>query len=79
MESRSSWQELATLAAGLFDDVGALQLAELELLLGVALQDQQLDNQERDVLRRVFDAIEEQAVEPACWQRIQVARQRHQL
>jgi hypothetical protein len=52
---------------------------ELNYLLGLALKDGEIDDDERNVLANVFARIDQDAVKPHVWERIQAVRQKYDI
>lgn len=75
----SSYLELAYSSIRIFANDGKLDLTELNFLLGLALKDGQVDDDEKRVLRRIFEQAEEAGVDPIVAGRIRAARRKHGL
>jgi hypothetical protein len=71
--------ELAYAALAVFADDGKLDLGELNSLLGLALRDGKITDEERRVLISLFSRIREIDVEPAVWERIRAVKLQHGL
>ena len=63
--------EIAMAAAKCFADDGTLDLGELNVLLGLALRDGQIDEEERRVLGDVLCRVSEANVTSVVWGRVQ--------
>ncbi len=77
MSDTPSHIELAYSAIPVFADDGTIDLGELNFLLGVALKDGEIDEEERIVLRSIFDKVSEDEVSPIVWDRISKVREQH--
>ena len=78
-ETDSKWMEIAYGAIGVFADDGTMDLNELNFLLGLALKDGVIDDDEKRVLRNIFKRVSEAEVTPTVWARIQDVRQKHDI
>ena len=54
-----------------FADDGTIDAAELALLEKLALQDRQIDVEERDVLANIFARVTPEQVDPSLWLEIE--------
>ena len=79
MEQDSSYKELAYSALAVFGGDGAIDMAELGLLMGMALRDNRIDEDERHILATIFDQVSEADVVPKVWARIQDIRKKHSI
>ena len=78
MATPKSYIEIAFNSVQVFTDDGQLDIAELNFLLGLALRDQVVDEDEKRVLGNVFRRAEEAGtLAPAVRRRIQEARELH--
>ncbi|MCW8129404.1 MAG: hypothetical protein KIS92_03385 [Planctomycetota bacterium] len=68
------WRTMVFTAKNIFADDGTVDMAELNFILGLALRDGKIDDDEKTVLRNVFEKVKEEEVSPATWQRIQEIR-----
>ncbi|NJL29250.1 MAG: hypothetical protein HC897_15900, partial [Thermoanaerobaculia bacterium] len=66
--------ELAYSAIRIFANDGTLDMEELNFLLGLALKDNVINDDERRVLRNIFKQAEETRLSPAVAARIREAR-----
>jgi hypothetical protein len=71
--------EIAFESVRVFTNDGNLDLAELNFLLGLALRDDQVDDDEKRVLAKVFSQAELGTLSPLVRQRIADARARHAI
>ena len=79
MEKNSSYIELAYSSIPVFADDGTLDLEELNFLLGLALKDGEVDDDEKRVLRNIFKQVAESEVTPKVWARINEIKQKYEL
>ena len=70
MEKTSSSIELAYSSIPVFADDGALDMEELNFLIGLALKDGQIDEEEKRVLGNIFAQVSQNDVAPKVWARI---------
>jgi len=71
--------ELAYASFAVFADDGTIDAGELNFILGLALQDGKISEEERRILNNVFNRIHEEDVSSAVWERIQAVRMQHGL
>jgi hypothetical protein len=71
--------ELAYTSFAVFADDGAIDMEELNFLLGIALRDGKISDDERDILANVFNRIQEGDVSAKVWSRIQEVRRVHSI
>ncbi|UXI68158.1 hypothetical protein [Tahibacter amnicola] len=69
--------EIAFRSINVFADDGQLDVGEINFLLGLALRDQTIDDDERRVLAKVFSEAEKSALPPAVQTRIDEVRRKH--
>lgn len=69
--------ELAYSSIRVFTDDGQMDLAELNFLLGLALRDSRIDDDEKRVLASVFAQAEKGGLSEAVKARIAEARHQH--
>jgi hypothetical protein len=79
MAKESSYIELAYSAIPVFADDGTLDMEELNFLLGIALKDGQIDEDEKRVLQNVFKQVEEHEVTPKVWARINEIKKKYSI
>jgi hypothetical protein len=72
-----SYIEIAYESVKCFTDDGKLDLTELNFLLGLALRDDNIDDDEKRVLAKVFSQAELGTLAPVVRQRIADARAKH--
>jgi len=73
----NSHLEIAIGSIKCFTDDGTLDLGELNFLLGLALRDNKVDEEEKRVLSSILDKVSESTVQPSVWQRIQDAKKKY--
>lgn len=71
--------EIAYSSIKVFSNDGSLDLGELNFLLGLALRDSVVDEDEKRVLRKVFSQAEQGKLSPLVKQRIDDARRQHAI
>ena len=76
-ETDSKWIEIAYSAIRVFADDGTLDLGELNFLMGLALKDGKVDEDEKRVLRNIFDKVNRRDVTSLVWSRMEEARRKH--
>ena len=72
-----SHTEIAFASIRCFSDDGTLDVNELNFLLGLALRDNVVDEDEKRVLNNIFSKVSEHEVTAEVWQRIATIRQEH--
>jgi hypothetical protein len=77
MAKPKSYIEIAFESIKVFTDDGRLDLGELNFLLGLALRDDHVDDDERRVLGRVFAQAEKGQMADVVRERIDEARQKY--
>lgn len=75
----SAYIELAYSAIKIFANDGTIDMNELNFLLGLALKDNQIDEDERRVLANIFDKAESTKLSAAVRWRIRDARRKHSI
>ena len=78
-KQKSGAVELAYKSIGVFANDGKLDLQELNFLLGIALADGEIDDDEKRVLASIFKRVDEEQVSSAVWARIQEVRSKYGL
>ena len=71
--------ELAYSSIQVFADDGTIDMGELNFLMGIALRDQKIDDDERRVLQNIFKQVSEDRVTPQVWERIQAIRKKYDI
>jgi len=79
MNETSSWMDLAVACIPMFANDGTLDESEVEVLLGIALRDGIVDADERRVLSRIFDRVEERDTPAGAWTRILEIRSQYSI
>ncbi len=74
-----SYLELAYSAIKVFADDGTVDLGELNFLLGVALRDGEIDDDEKRVLGNIFDHAEKTKLSLAMRARIREVRRKYSI
>jgi hypothetical protein len=74
-----SYIELAYSSIRVFTDDGQMDLGELNFLLGLALRDARIDEDEKRVLRKVFAQAEQGRLTAAVVARIAEVRRQHAI
>lgn len=69
--------EIASACVGCFTDDGTLDLGELDFLLGIALRDGVIDDDEKRVLGNIFRQVSRSDVSQQVWDRITEVKARH--
>lgn len=78
--SESKWKEMMNYAnLEVFANDGTLDRDELGFLMGLALQDEVLDDREKTVLKAVFDRVPLNDVDAQVKERMQAIREKHGL
>ena len=76
-EEGSSYLELAYSSIKIFANDGTVDMEELNYLIGMAMRDGHLDDDEKRVLGRIFDQAEKTRLRLAVRTRIGELRRRH--
>lgn len=71
--------EIALESIKVFLNDGTLDVSELNFLLGLALRDQQIDADEKRVLKSIFVQAEKSGLAPAVRARIEEVKLKHGL
>ncbi len=79
MGNMDSHLEIAIASIKCFTDDGTLDQGELSFLLGLALRDNIVDDEEKRVLNNIFSQVTEDTVRPVVWNRIQEARKKYNI
>ena len=74
-----SHTEIAVASIRCFSDDGTLDIGELNFLLGLALRDGVVDDEEKRVLNNIFSKVGQTDVTPIVWDRIKEINQQHNL
>ena len=70
---------IAALSIRCFTDDGTLDLKELDQLLGIALLDKVIDDDERRVLRNIYFNISEGYVDKETWVKMKRIRRKYEI
>lgn len=76
-DSAGHLDDLAYAAHHCLADDGTLDMAELNLLVGLALRDRVVDDDERRLLAQLFDGLTADQVPALVWERILTVRSRY--
>ena len=74
-----SHQEIALSSIECFRNDGTLDLEELSFLMGLALRDDHVDDDERRVLGNIFKQISQSEVSHTVWQRILDIKEKYEI
>ena len=74
-----SHTEIAVASIRCFSDDGTLDIGELNFLLGLALRDGVVDDEEKRVLNNIFSKVGQTDVTPIVWDRIKEIKQQHNI
>ena len=77
MAETPSHIELAYSSIPVFADDGTIDMEELNFLLGIALRDGKIDDDEKRVLKNIFDKVPKNNVSPKVMERITEVRQKY--
>ena len=77
MTEMKSHLEIAIASIKCFTDDGTLDAHELGFLLGLALRDDKVDEDEKRVLADIFSRVTQAQVSPVVWQRIEAAKAKY--
>lgn len=79
MSNSTSHIDIAVASIGCFADDGTLDMGEVKHLVGLALRDDVIDNEEKRVLKNVFSKVRQSDVEEEVWKFIQEIKQKHDI
>ena len=71
--------EIAIASIQCFTDDGTLDMGELNFLLGLALSDNKVDDEEKRVLGNIFSQVKRNEVRPVVWERIQEVKKKYSI
>ncbi len=74
-----SHQEIALSSIRCFRNDGTLDLAELNFLMGLALRDKVVDDDEKRVLNNIFKQVTRSDVSEEVWERIQSIKEKYEI
>ncbi len=77
MSSEHSHIKIAYSAIRVFADDGTLDLEELNFLMGLALQDGIIDDEEKRVLGNIFNQLSQADVSAKVWERMMQIRAKY--
>ena len=75
----SSYLQMAYSSVKVFADDGKLDTCELNYLLGLALKDGEIDEDEKRVLRNIFKQIEMDSITPVLRERINAVKEKFSI
>ena len=78
-EDTSSWRKLADSVICIFGKDGTIDMDELNYLMTVALEDNVIDEKEKNVLKGIFAQITEDMVSVEVWAKIQEIRKEYSI
>ena len=73
----SASTDIALSSIQIFMNDGTIDIHELEHMLGLALRDGVMDEDEKHVLKNVFSKVAEHEVAPEVWARMQEIREKY--
>ena len=79
MAGTSSHSEIAATAIKCFADDGNLDLGELNVLIGLALRDNEITDEERRIVGDILIKLTPSNVTPVVWKRVLEIQERHNL
>ena len=79
MNKAKSHIEIAYESIAVFADDGQIDIGEINFLLGLALRDNTVDEDERRVLGRIFAEAEKSALPTSVQERIDEVRAKHAI
>jgi hypothetical protein len=71
--------EIAIASIHCFTDDGTLDIGELNYLLGLAMRDGVMDDEEKRVMSNIFSKVTSNDVSGITWDRMQSIRKEHSL
>jgi len=78
MKETNSHGEIAAAATKCFVD-GNLDLGELNVLIGLALRDNEISKEERLIVGDIISSLSESNVTPVVWKRVQEIGRRYNI
>ncbi|MDH4127944.1 MAG: hypothetical protein OEV44_04270 [Spirochaetota bacterium] len=78
-DKTSNWKKLADSVISIFSNNGTIDMDELNYLMSVALEDNVIDEKERNVLKGIFAQISKEMVSAEVWAKIQEIRKQHSI
>ena len=76
-KENSSYLEMAYSSVNVFSDDGKLDESELNFLLGLALKDGEIDDDEKRVLKNIFDQIKDDSISVLMQDRLKAVREKY--
>ncbi len=77
MTTTSKWIEIATTSIPIFANDGIVDESELNGLMDLALEDGEIDEDEKRVLACIFDKVNRRNASPNVWNMIADIRQKY--
>ncbi|MCK5707792.1 MAG: hypothetical protein KAI43_09070 [Candidatus Aureabacteria bacterium] len=78
-KENSSYLEMAYSSVNVFSDDGKLDESELNFLLGLALKDGEIDDDEKRVLKNIFDQIKDDSISVLMQDRLKAVREKYSI
>lgn len=75
----SSHLEIALASVKCFTDDGTLDMGELNFLVGLAMRDGIMDDDEKRVIKEIFSKVSESDVSKTTWARMEAVRKEYSL
>lgn len=75
----NSHLKIALASIQCFTDDGTLDIGEVNYLLGIAMADNVIDDEEKAVLAKIFDKVSKSEVSPKVWDRITEVRGKYSI
>ena len=79
MTEANSYSEIAAAATQCFADDGNLDLGELNVLIGLALRDNEISEEERRIVGGIISRLSESNVTRVVWKRVQQIKRRYNV
>lgn len=77
--SKNSYIDIAIASIQCFADDGTLDMGELNFLLGLALRDNFIDEDEKRVLSEIFAKVGKEDVSENVWNRINEIKKKYEI
>ncbi len=79
MANESGYIELAYSSIPVFLDDGSIDMEELNFLMGIALRDEKIDDDEKRVLKSIFEQLSEDKVSARVKERVEAIRRKYDI
>ncbi|MCP4132825.1 MAG: hypothetical protein GY754_17805 [bacterium] len=79
MSQTPSHIEIATYSIRVFADDGTIDMEELNFLMGLALRDHVIDDNESRIISSVFKQVGQNDVSASVWDRIQEIKKKYNI